>query len=362
MYKRHRYITCIVSILAAILPAGIVHANEFAAEKEFDAKEIVLSHIGDAYEWHIITWGNTHITIPLPVIAYNKEKGWNFFMSSKLHHGKYKGFYIAQGGEYNGKLVMLNAAGEEVRPIDLSLTKNATALIINSIIMLCIIMSIVRWYRKKPMRSVPGGFVGAMEMFVMDINDNLIKSCIGTNYKRYAPFLLTIFFFILINNLMGLIPFFPGGVSTTGNIAVTMVLAFCTFLSVNLFGNRTYWKEIFLPDVPIWLKAFPLLPIIEFIGIFTKPFALMIRLFANMMAGHAIILSLVCLIFLTTAMGSAINAGMTVVSVIMTIFMYCLELLVAYIQAYVFTMLSAVFIGLSQAEAHHKPKHSIEIK
>ncbi|MDR0294636.1 MAG: F0F1 ATP synthase subunit A [Prevotellaceae bacterium] len=362
MCNFYRYIICIVFLLATVFSARAAQSEEIAAEKDFDAKEIIFSHIGDAYEWHITTLGNAHITVPLPVIVYSKDKGWNLFMSSKLRHGEYKGFYIAQEGEYAGKLVERSAAGKELRPIDLSLTKNATALIINSSIMVFIVMSVVRWYRKKPLRSVPKGFIGAMEMFVMDINDNLIKPCIGTNYKRYAPFLLTAFFFILINNLMGLLPFFPGGASTTGNIAVTMVLALCTFFIVNLSGNKEYWKEIFWPDVPIWLKAFPLMPAIEFLGVFIKPFALMIRLFANMMAGHAIVLSLICLIFMTVAMGPAVNAGMTVLSVLMNIFVYCLELLVAYIQAYVFTMLSAIFIGLAQAQAHHKPKHSIEIK
>jgi len=317
---------------------------------EVDPKELIFSHIGDAYEWHITTLGNTHITIPLPVIVYSKEQGWNIFMSSKLHHGVYRGFYLAKGGEYDGKLVERNGAREEVRPLDLSLTKSATSLIINSLIMISIVMGMVWWYRKKPVRSVPRGFIGAMELFIMDINDNLIKPCIGPHYRRYAPYLQTVFFFILINNLMGLIPLFPGGASTTGNIAVTMVLALCTFFIINIFGTKEYWKEIFWPEVPIWLKAFPLMPAIEFFGVFTKPFALMVRLFANMMAGHAIILCLICLIFITVAMGPAINAGMTVISVLMTIFMFFLELLVAYLQAYVFTLLSAVFIGLSQIE------------
>ena len=346
-----RYSLCLICLLPITFSALAADAEE----KQFDVKEVIFSHIGDSYGWHITTWGDRHITIPLPVIAYSRDKGWNFFLSSKLHHGEYHGFYIAQEGAYEGKLVERNAAEEEVRPLDLSLTKNAAALLINSLILLCIVLDVARWYGKNPNRSVPKGFVGAMELFVMDINDNLIKPCIGPHYRRYAPYLLTAFFFILINNLMGLVPFFPGGASTTGNIAVTMVLALCTFFSVNLFGNREYWKEIFWPDVPLWMKVpIPLMPAIELFGVFTKPFALMIRLFANMMAGHAIILGLTCLIFLTVAIGPAMNASMTIVSVVMTIFMNFLELLVAYIQAYVFTMLSAVFIGLSQAESHHK--------
>ena len=171
----------------------------------------------------------------------------------------------------------------------------------------------------------------------------------GAGYRRFAPYLLTVFFFIFVNNLMGLIPFFPGGANVTGNIAVTLVLAVATFLAVNLFGTRHYWKDIFWSDVPTWLKVpIPIVPFIELVGIFTKPFALMIRLFANMMAGHAVILILTCVIFVTAEAGVAVNSSMTAVSVLLTIFMNCLELLVAYLQAYVFTMLSAVFIGLAQ--------------
>jgi len=347
MHSFHKHIITICCLFGSL----------FAAKaEEIDPQKLIFSHIGDAYEWHITTLGKTHITVPLPVIVYSKDKGLNFFISSKLHHGAYNGFYIAQEGEYTGKIVEQSSAGEEVRPLDFSLTKNATALIINSLIMISIIMGMVVWYKRKPARSVSGGFVGAMEMFIMDIHNNVIKSCIGPNYKRYAPYLLTVFFFILINNLMGLIPFFPGGASTTGNIAVTMVLALCTFFIVNLSGNKEYWKEIFWPDVPLWLKAFPLMPAIEFFGVFVKPFALMIRLFANIMAGHTIILSLTCLIFLTVAMGPAVNAGMTVLSVLMSIFVYALELLVAYLQAYVFTILSAIFISLAQPAPHHPSK------
>ena len=362
MRKFLKHIVYMVLLLAASLTsrAAAAQGDEPAAKgQKLDVKEIIFSHIGDSYGWHITTWGDTHVTIPLPVIAYSRERGWNIFMSSKMEHGEYKGFYVATEGKYAGKLVERNAAGEETRPFDISITKNVAALIINSVIMLSIILGVARWYRKKPARSVPKGLVGAMELFIMDINDNLIKPCIGPEYKRYAPYLLTAFFFILINNVMGLIPFFPGGASVTGNIAVTMVLALCTFFAVNLFGNKEYWKEVFWPEVPVWMKVpLPLMPAIELFGVLTKPFALMIRLFANMMAGHAIILSLTCLIFLTVAMGPTVNTSMTVVSVIMSIFMNFLELLVAYIQAYVFTMLSAVFIGLSIPATHHK--HRVE--
>jgi F-type H+-transporting ATPase subunit a len=193
-----------------------------------------------------------------------------------------------------------------------------------------------------------------VELVIMSIVDDVIKPCIGKNYRRYTPYLLTVFFFIIFNNLVGLIPLFPGGANVTGNIAITCVLALCTFVIVNVFGSKEYWKEIFWPDVPAWLKVpIPIMPTVEFLGIFTKPFALMIRLFASILSGHALILGLTCMVFLTVRLGVAMNIGMSVFSVILTIFSDLVELLVAYIQAYVFTMLSAVYIGLSQVEGHH---------
>lgn len=328
-------------------------------ENTVDVKGIVFGHIGDSYEWHITTWGKTQIIMPLPIIVYSKTSGWHIFLSSRLEEngGTYEGLSIAPAGSKNeGKLVEYNAAGDEVRPWDISITKVTFALLFNSLLLLVIILCVAHWYRKRPRGSLaPGGFIGLMEMFIMMVNDDIIKSCAGPNYRKFAPYLLTAFFFIFINNIMGLIPFFPGGANVTGNIAITMVLAVCTFLMVNIFGTKHYWKDIFWPDVPWWLKVpVPMMPFIEFFGIFTKPFALMIRLFANMLAGHMAMLVLTCLIFISASMGSALNGTLTVASVLFNIFMNALELLVAFIQAYVFTMLSAVFIGLAQEGAKVK--------
>ena len=328
-------------------------------ENTVDVKEIVFGHIGDSYEWHITTWGKTHITIPLPIIVYSNSTGWHVFLSSRLEEngGTYEGLSIApEGSKYEGKLVEYNAAGEQVRPWDISITKVTFALLFNSVLLLVIVLSVAHWYRKRPQGAkAPGGFIGFMEMFIMMVNDDIIKSCVGPNYRKFAPYLLTAFFFIFINNMMGLIPFFPGGANVTGNIAITMVLAVCTFLAVNIFGTKHYWKDIFWPDVPWWLKVpVPMMPFIEFFGIFTKPFALMIRLFANMLAGHMAMLVLTCLIFISASMGPALNGTLTVASVLFNIFMNALELLVAFIQAFVFTMLSAVFIGLAQEGAKVK--------
>lgn len=332
------------------------------SEDNINPKEIIFEHIQDAYWWHITTINDHHISIYLPVIVYSSTNGFNMFSSSHIDHGhKYKGFYISESGKYEGKIVEQNATGEEIRPVDLSLTKIAFALIINSVIMLILFLSVARWYKKHPKNAVPGGFTGAMEMFVMNIEDEIIRNSIGKDYARYSPYLLTAFFFIFINNLMGLVPFFPGGANVTGNIAITLVLALCTMFAINAFGNKEYWKEIFWPDVPLWMKVpIPLMPIIELFGVISKPFALTIRLFANITAGHAVILALTCLVFITAKMGTIMNTGMTVFSVILSVFMSFLEILVAYIQAYVFTMLSAVFIGLSRQEHSHKDKVEIE--
>jgi F-type H+-transporting ATPase subunit a len=324
-------------------------------KEELAIGDVITEHIFDSYWWHITTYKERHVSIYLPVIVRSDGGGWHVFSSKRLAHGEsYRGFRIAEkGAKHEGKVVGVSAAGEVYRPWDISITKNALALMINSAIMLGIFLGAARWYRRRPKNSTPSRFVCAVEMFVMDVEEGIVHASIGKDYKRYSPYLLTAFFFILINNVMGIIPIFPGGANTTGNIAITLVLALCTMAAVNLFGNREYWREIFWPDVPLLLKApIPLMPLIEFFGVLTKPFALMIRLLANIFAGHTVILAFTLLIFITAKLGAGINAGMTVFSIALSLVMNCLELLVAYIQAYVFTLLSAVFIGLSRPEHH----------
>ena len=221
-----------------------------------------------------------------------------------------------------------------------------------TIILLC-----ARWYRKHDvLKEKPTGVAALMEPVIVFVESDLIKDVIGPGYRKYAPYLMTVFFFILVNNLMGIIPFFPGGANTTGNIAVTLVLALFTFVMVNLFGTRKYFKEIFWPDVPVFLKAIPLMPVIEIIGVFTKPFSLMIRLFANTLGGHIMILSMVGLIFISASMGALVNGAFTFVALLLGVFLDCLEILVAFIQAYVFTLLSAVFISLA-----HPGSEAVEV-
>lgn len=317
---------------------------------ELDMDEYLYGHVGDAYGWHITTVNGHHVTVHLPVIVRSKTTGWHIFSSKRIEEGeKYEGFRIAAKGEPNeGKLVE-ETAGGIVRPLDISITKNVFGLMVNSLVVVLLVLLGARWYRKHDaVEEAPHGFAGIVEMLVTMIEDDIIKVCVGPDYKRYSPYLLTAFFFIFINNLMGIIPIFPGGANITGNIAVTFTLAICTFLAVNLFGNKHYYKDIFWPDVPVFLKAIPLMPLIEIIGVFTKPFSLMIRLFANILAGHMMLLGVVAVVFLTAKMGIGLNAGMSFIAVCFGVFMDILELLVAFLQAYVFTMLSSVFIGLSR--------------
>lgn len=350
-------VSMLFSPTAAMAQEGESHAEQEESSK-IDMTSLILDHISDSYEWHFCGEGENAVAIPLPVFVYSKVRGEWFFFSFKHieeaehHYTTYEGFKLAEEGEANeGKIVELNpATGEWERPLDLSLTKNAVGLFLNSIILICIVMYCANWYKKKkPEDTAPKGFVGLIEMMVSMVYNDIIKANIPQHVQRYSGYLLCAFFFIFLTNLIGLI---PGSANLTGNIAITCVLACCTFLFTNIGGNKEYWKEIFWADgMPTWLK--PIMAVIEFFGLFTKPVALMIRLFANIMAGHAALLALIGVIFITAQIGAAINGIMTPLAVFFAIFLDCLELLVAFIQAYVFTMLSAVFIGLSVPKHHH---------
>jgi len=335
-----------------ILCCAPLRAQEAEGES-LDVTELIFEHTGDAYEWHLTNWGETAVSMPLPVILRSRTSGWHFFSSRQLREGaSFEGFRIASEEEkYSGKIVEDGPDGP-VRPLDLSITKTVLALMFNSVLLVLLVLLAARWYRRHDaLKEAPTGIAALLEPVVVMINDEVIKDSIGEDYRRYSPYLLTAFFFILINNLMGIVPFFPGGANVTGNIAITFALAMCTFIATNFFGNKHYYKDIFWPEVPVFLKAVPLMPLIEIVGMFTKPFSLMIRLFANIFAGHAMLLGLICVIFVTAKMGLAVNGSLTVVTVLLGVFMDCLEVLVAFIQAYVFTMLSSVFIGMSRQKS-----------
>ncbi|MBO5058865.1 MAG: F0F1 ATP synthase subunit A [Prevotella sp.] len=346
-----KHIKTIFLLMAmALLPMSLYANGSEGESGEMNIPEIVLEHLSDAYEWHIASYEGKHLSIPLPIIVRSDATGeWTVCTAHNLPEP----FFFDSG--HHGKIYEHMADGTTVRPIDLSITKAVAQIWIVVAVLIIVFLSCASWYKKRNEKSeAPRGFVGMMEMLVMTIHDDLIRPSVGEYaYKRFAPYLLTVFFFIFTCNLIGLVPFFPGGANVTGNINITMFLAVCTMLAINLFGNKEYWKDIFWPNVPVFLKApVPLMPLIELFGVFTKPFALMIRLFANMMAGHAVILSFTCVIFLGWSMGVGFGIGLNLFSAIMLLFMNCLEVLVAFVQAYVFTMLSAVFIGLAQQEHH----------
>ena len=243
---------------------------------------------------------------------------------------------------------------KEYKPLDISITKNVLALLIASVLVTLMVMGLVAYYRRKGLKAPRKG-MGFFEMLVDFIYSGVIKATLGAKADKFAPYLLTCFFFILVMNLLGLIVIFPGGANLTGNIAITLVLAVLTFILTNVLGTKHYWKEIFWPDVPLWLKfPIPIMQIIEVFGIFTKPAALCVRLFANMMGGHMIVITLILLIFIFAAFGAAAIGGATVISVIFSIFMLTLDVLVSFIQAYVFTLLSAMFISMGQESGHHE--------
>jgi len=327
-----------------------------SAKGKFHVDKMIFDHILDAYEWHITTIGKTHISIPLPVILYSKQSGFHCFMYSKFHHGERMvgNFKIAKEKPYEGKIVEI-INGKEVRPYDLSITKNVVAILFSMLLVLWIFISTAKRYKTKP-DTAPKGLQSFIEPIILFVRDDIAKSSIGEKrYEKFTPYLLSIFFFIWINNMLGIIPIFPGGANITGNITVTMLLAIFTFIITTFSGNKHYWKEIFNnPVAPWWLKLpIPLMPIVEFTGIFTKPFILMIRLFANMSAGHIVALGFYSLIFIFGNMNLGAGYGISIVSIIFTVFMALLELLVAFIQAYVFTLLSALYFGMAQPEEAH---------
>jgi F-type H+-transporting ATPase subunit a len=324
---------------------------------EFDAGKYVIEHVSDAFEWHIATFGETHISIPLPIILYSQDKGWNFFMSSKFHHGHetYKGFRIEHEGEHEGKIIEVNEQGEFVGvPWDLSITKTVAGIFVSVAVLLLVFLNIAKAAKRRA-NLPPTGLQNLFEPIILFVRDEVAKPAIGEKkFEKFMPYLLTVFFFILFNNLLGLIPIFPFGSNVTGNIAVTMVLALFTFFITTISGNKHYWKEIYNPEVPWWLKyPLPLMPIVELSGVLTKPFVLMVRLFANMMAGHMIVTVFVSLIFIfKQLMGVEAAYGVSVISIMFSVFIVLLDLLVSFIQAYVFTLLSALYFGMATAEHH----------
>ncbi|MCU7547480.1 F0F1 ATP synthase subunit A [Chitinophagaceae bacterium LB-8] len=317
-------------------------------ENKFDAKEVIFGHVMDAHEFHFYSYKGSdgeehHATIPLPVILYSPQKGLSTFMSSKFHHGheEVDGYRLVEN-----KIVPVDPS---VQVYDLSLTRNVVQMFIALAILVWLMTGVAKRYREgQGVTTAPKGFQNAVEPVIAFIRDEVAKPNIGHKYKKFMPYLLTVFFFILINNIFGLI---PGSANVTGNIAFTAVLGVLSFLVINLNGNKHYWGHIMNPPVPFGIK-FIMVPV-EILSIFTKAFALIIRLFANMLAGHIIIICLISLIFIFSAISKGVGVGFAPVSVAFASFIYIIEVLIAFIQAYIFTNLTAVFIGQAVEETHH---------
>ena len=335
---------------AGVEATATTEAHGAKKEGDFNVTETILEHIKDDHSWHL--WG--HTSIHLPVIL-KTSKGFEVFSSEKLvdeHHEPaiYKGNFDYKLIE--GKTKIVDASGnidvEASKQLwDFSITKNVASLFVSVFILLVVLLSAAAAYKKTGVKSAPKGLQSFMEPIILFVRDEVAIPNIGAKKAgKYMPFLLTIFFLILINNFLGLIPFFLVFSNVSGNIAFTMTLAVFVFIVVNVSANKSYWEHIFWMPGMHWSMKLFLAPI-ELIGVFTKPISLMIRLFANITAGHILVLSLICLIFIfKTVFASAI-------AVPFAVFIGMIELLVAFLQAFIFTMLAAMYIGMATEEHHH---------
>jgi F-type H+-transporting ATPase subunit a len=362
-FSSHKaFIHILVVIAIALLPVG----NSFASggsEGGFDAGSMIMHHVTDAHEIHLLTLHKGtpeehHVSIPLPIIIYTADKGIEVFSSSRFHNPEHKyGRYLmehehiyisneAGGLDLNEEHKIINA-----QPLDLSITKTVGGILITIILMFLVFMSLAKSYKRNP-NQAPKGLQAILEPLILFITEDVAKPSIGEKkYMKFVPFLLTVFFFIWFANMLGLIPFI-GGFNVTGNIAVTLVLALITFIITTVSANKNYWLHIVAtPGVPLWLL--PLMIPIEIIGMFSKPIVLCLRLFANITAGHIIILAFMSLIFIFSNLyGAGAGYGASILSLLFAIFMNLMELLVAFLQAYVFTLLSALYFGMA-VEEHH---------
>lgn len=315
--------------------------NHLSSEEKVDITAVAFEHILDAHSWHL--WGEGHdaVAMPLPIIIYSNTKGLQIFSSAKFEHGhaSYNGYSLHE------EHIVSEDANEKV--YDFSITKNVAQLLFSSLVLILIFTSIAKAYKSTGVTSAPKGKQSFFEPLIVFVRDDIAKSNIGHGYEKFVPYLLTVFFLILINNVFGIIPI---SANLTGNIAFTLVLSVATLIITNINGNGHYWHHIFMPPCPVWL--YPIMIPIEVIGILTKPFALMIRLFANISAGHIIIISLIGLIFVFKSVYIA------PVSVAFALFIDVLECLVAFLQAFIFTMLTALFIGSAVADHNEDGAHT----
>ena len=377
----------LLTLLLALFSFSLAGCSSTEKE-EVDSGKIIIGHVTDSHTWHICDFkskdGKEHtVAVNLPIILID-DGHLEVFSSKRFHHGHsvYQGekhtYALIGGGlekeeivcveeideakvenseeafpEFGGRhyRFLTDENGKMLKPVDISITKTAAAIIIAVTLLIVIILASAKKYKVRNGKA-PKGMQSLIEILVLHVRDDIVEPILGHNTGRFLPYLLTLFFFIFFCNILGLIPVFPAGANITGNIAVTAILALITFIITNFNGNKHYWKDIFnTPGVPAWLKIFPLMPIVELVGVFTKPIVLMIRLFANMTAGHIVILGFMVIIFiLSNSLGMAVGGAVSVVSVLFAVFISLLECLVAYIQAFVFTMLSALYISMAVEE------------
>jgi F-type H+-transporting ATPase subunit a len=342
-------LTAVLSLFLTVFSANVLaqphpapHGEHDGTEKKkaFDANEVIFDHVLDAHEFHFMTLKGKdghekHVSIYLPVMLWSSTKGFSFFMSSKLAHGEtYEGYKLS------GRKIVSEDANEKI--FDFSLTRNVVQMILALLILVWILITVAKRYKSgQGVTSAPKGIQNVIEPMVAFVRDDVAIPNLGHKYKKYLPYLLTVFFFILINNIVGLI---PGTANVTGNIAFTMVLGLVSLVVILFSSNKHYWAHIFNPPVPGAMK--PIIALVEFLGaVFTKPASLIIRLFANMLAGHIIIICLISLIFIFASISKVAGWGFSPISVAFAVFIYLIEILVAFIQAFIFTTLTAVFIG-----------------
>lgn len=329
-----------ISAFAPAVAESGNHSEESHGESEdFQIGDMIMHHISDEHGWAF-----THdVKLPLPIILYSEDRGIELFSSSRLEHGAIFQDYKNE----HEHIVRVDAQGNPVEGVhvyDFSITKNVAALILSAVILFVLFISVAKGYATNKGKA-PKGIQSFLEPLILFLRDDVVKPAIGPKYERYFPYLLTLFFFIFINNLLGL---FPGGANLTGNIAITLVLAVITFLITNISANKGYWMHILRPPgVP--LALLPIMLPVEIVGVFMKPASLMIRLFANITAGHIIMLSLFGLIFIFQSW------GVTPLVAVFALFMNAIELIVAFLQAFIFTLLSSMYIGtaVEEHDEHH---------
>jgi F-type H+-transporting ATPase subunit a len=358
-------------LVAAFSIVSMFFFNVSRAQEKIDPSSIILDHIADGHEFHFFTFHGKVASIPLPVILYSPQRGWSVFMASHWEHGAvtYAGYrllteefitanHLDEKVYRNGKVVAVNANGAidpSTKVYDFSIGRNVVQMLITVILLIWVMGSVARKYKSGTgLKTAPTGMQGVIEPIVVFLRDEVGKVNLGDRYEKYMPFLLTVFFFILINALIGLI---PGTANVVGNIAFTGALGILAFLVIMFSTGKHYWLHILNPPVPLGVK--PIMIPVEILGIFTKPFALIIRLFANMISGHIIILSFIILIFVFGAMNTALGWGTSPFFILLAVFIYLIELLVAFIQAYIFANLTAVFVGLA-FEGGHEEGHGHE--